>query len=35
LKALTKYVGSKILTPPNPQLTGAIGAALFAREAKD
>jgi len=35
LKALTKYVRSKILTPPNPQLTGAIGAALFAREAKD
>ncbi|MEE9440761.1 MAG: acyl-CoA dehydratase activase [Candidatus Thermoplasmatota archaeon] len=35
LKALTNNVGSKILTPPNPQLTGAIGAALFAREAKD
>jgi len=27
-----RLVGTKILTPPNPQLTGALGAALFARE---
>jgi len=27
-----RHVGTKILTPPNPQLTGAHGAALFARE---
>jgi len=35
LKILAKYVGTEILTPPNPQLSGAVGAALFAREAKD
>jgi predicted CoA-substrate-specific enzyme activase len=35
LKILSKQVGQKILTPPNPQLTGALGAALFAKEAKD
>ena len=35
LKALEKYVGNNILTPKYPQLTGAIGAALFAKEAKD
>lgn len=35
LKVLSKSVGKEILTPPYPQLTGAIGAALFAREAKD
>ena len=35
LKVLSKSVGMKILTPPHPQLTGAFGAALFAREAKD
>jgi predicted CoA-substrate-specific enzyme activase len=34
-KILSKHVGKKILTPPNPQLTGALGAALFAKEAKD
>ena len=35
LKILAKYVGEEILTPPDPQLSGAVGAALFAREAKD
>ena len=35
LKVLAKHVGNEILTPPDPQLSGAIGAALFAREAKD
>jgi len=35
LKILARYVGKEILTPPYPQLTGAVGAALFAREAKD
>jgi predicted CoA-substrate-specific enzyme activase len=35
LKILSGYVGKEILTPPHPQLTGAVGAALFAREAKD
>ena len=34
LKILAKQVGKKILTPPDPQLSGAIGAALFAKEAK-
>jgi len=34
LKVLSKYVGKEIHTPPHPQLTGAIGAALFAKEAK-
>ena len=34
-KILAKQVGKEILTPPNPQLTGAIGAALFAKEAKN
>jgi predicted CoA-substrate-specific enzyme activase len=29
---MRKLVGTEILTPPNPQLTGALGAALFARE---
>ena len=29
---LKKEMGVKILIPPNPQLIGAIGAALFARE---
>ena len=33
LKILSNHVGKKILTPPNPQLSGAIGAALFAKEA--
>lgn len=32
LKILEKYTGNEILTPPNPQLTGAFGAALFAKE---
>ena len=35
LKILTKYVEREILTPPHPQLNGAIGAALFAKEQKD
>jgi len=35
LKILAKHVGKKISTPPSPQLTGALGAALFAKEAKD
>ena len=32
VEILGKYVGDDILTPPYPQLTGAIGAALYARE---
>jgi predicted CoA-substrate-specific enzyme activase len=35
LNILQKHVGEKISTPPKPQLVGAIGAALFAKEAKD
>jgi predicted CoA-substrate-specific enzyme activase len=35
LKILAKHVGNKVLIPPYPQLTGAFGAALFAKEAKD
>ena len=34
-KILSSYIGKKIFVPPEPQLCGAIGAALFAREAKD
>lgn len=34
LKSLAKHVGKELLTPPDPQLSGAVGAALFAREAK-
>jgi predicted CoA-substrate-specific enzyme activase len=34
-KILAKQVGKKVLTPPDPQLSGAIGAALFAKEAKN
>ena len=34
-KILAKYIKKEILIPPNPQLSGAFGAALFAREAKD
>ncbi len=34
LKILAKHVGTEILTPPDPQLTGAVGAALFAKEAE-
>ncbi|GAG14754.1 unnamed protein product, partial [marine sediment metagenome] len=33
LKILAKHVGKDISTPPDPQLSGAIGAALFAKEA--
>ena len=32
LKTLAKSVGKEILTPPDPQLSGAFGAAVFARE---
>ncbi len=32
VKILARYVEGEILTPPYPQLTGAIGAALFAGE---
>jgi len=35
LKTLGKYVEKEVLTPPDPQLCGAVGAALFAKEAKD
>lgn len=35
LKILSKNVGKEIFIPPDPQLSGAFGAALFAREAKD
>jgi len=35
LKILSNHIGKKILMPPEPQLCGAMGAALFAREAKD
>ncbi len=31
LKILKKLVGEEILIPPNPQLSGAFGAALFAK----
>ena len=31
LKTLTKSIGNKILIPPDPQLSGAIGAALYAK----
>jgi predicted CoA-substrate-specific enzyme activase len=34
LKILAKQVGKEIFTPPNPQLSGAIGSALFAKELK-
>ena len=32
IKILEKQVGSEILNPPNPQLCGAIGAALFSKD---
>ena len=32
LKILEKYLDNKILTPPDPQLNGAFGAALFAKD---
>ena len=35
LKILKRYIGREILSPPDPQLSGAFGAALFAKEAKD
>jgi predicted CoA-substrate-specific enzyme activase len=36
LKILSRFIENEILTPPNPQLIGAFGAALFAKEsAKD
>ena len=33
LKILSKHVEKKLSTPPDPQLSGAFGAALFAKEA--
>jgi len=35
VEILERYIGDEILTPPHPQLTGAIGAALFARGANE
>jgi len=35
LKILGKYLGNEIYTTPYPQLNGAIGAALIAKDAKD
>ena len=32
LKILEKQIGKEIFIPPNPQMSGAIGAALFAKE---
>ncbi|MHB1128171.1 MAG: acyl-CoA dehydratase activase [Bacillota bacterium] len=32
LKALTEKMGSEVLVPPEPQFTGALGAAIIARE---
>jgi len=32
VRALEKQIGSSILLPPEPQLVGALGAALLARE---
>jgi predicted CoA-substrate-specific enzyme activase len=32
LEILGRYIKGEILTPPHPQLIGALGAALFARE---
>ena len=32
LKILARYTGNEIMTPPHPQLTGAFGAALLAKE---
>lgn len=34
LKILDRYIENKILIPPYPQLNGAFGAALFAKEAR-
>jgi predicted CoA-substrate-specific enzyme activase len=35
MKILTKYIKTKPSIPPDPQLIGAFGAALFAKEAKN
>jgi predicted CoA-substrate-specific enzyme activase len=35
VELLTAAVGSQVHTPPEPQLAGALGAALFARDAAD
>lgn len=35
LKILANHIGKKAFIPPDPQLSGAIGAALFAKEAKN
>lgn len=32
---LARNIGKKVLTPPDPQINGAFGAALFARETKN
>jgi predicted CoA-substrate-specific enzyme activase len=34
-KILERHTGGEILVPPHPQLTGAFGAALFAKEGSD
>lgn len=34
VKILERYHGGEILMPPHPQLTGAFGAALFAKESR-
>ncbi|KYK25503.1 ATPase [Thermoplasmatales archaeon SM1-50] len=34
-KILSRFIENEILTPPHPQLIGAFGAALFAKEAKN
>jgi activator of 2-hydroxyglutaryl-CoA dehydratase len=34
VRALEKQIGLSILLPPEPQLVGALGAALLAREKK-
>jgi predicted CoA-substrate-specific enzyme activase len=32
LEILSRHAGSEVLAPPSPQLSGALGAALFARD---
>jgi activator of 2-hydroxyglutaryl-CoA dehydratase len=32
VELLSEIIGSRVRTPPHPQLAGAIGAALFAME---
>jgi len=33
-KILAKNIGKKVHTPPDPQINGAFGAALYAQETK-